>query len=165
MQAEEYLDDLLTLAPDDMSVVKELTSVYLAQDKSFAAILLYERMIKLDEDSPLPSASKVVESENDEVVVGSISLGKLMKNPMRVGYEELNILAELYLEAREFRKLIIVIKSGLYRIQGLNMENFVFENDSDFENYSSDSPIQIIVHLGICRLLMGDAENVEVFRH
>jgi tetratricopeptide (TPR) repeat protein len=146
---EEILEDLLKIEPDK-KVIKELAKVYQQLNKPYEAIEVFESLVNRDLEDP-------VGKDEDEDVLGTISLGQMMKYNTRMGYEELNILAGLLLEVHEYEKLVTMIKNGLFRINGYNQIP-VLESDPEFLTIK-DIPLEIRVKFGICRLYMGELEE------
>lgn len=96
-----------------------------------------------------------------EEIVGHVSMGVRLSHQMRVGFEELNMLAELYIEAYEFEKCISEIKQGIIRLANIgNIGGSIKELENwDEVNHFEEIPLPIIVKLGISRLHLNETNK------
>ncbi|KAI8824526.1 uncharacterized protein EV422DRAFT_520401 [Fimicolochytrium jonesii] len=163
------LEALLEIIPHNMPAVKELCKIYVELNDAGRAIPLFEAAFKADETHPIqvssPDAGDDEEADDDdEQVLADVSMGVKVTTKTRIGYEELNMLAELYMEIGDYEKTLVTIKQGLRRIQGRTEERHWDEHDDDRE-YTEDEvpesrelPIQLQVKLGICRIWLDQPE-------
>jgi general transcription factor 3C polypeptide 3 (transcription factor C subunit 4) len=157
--AIQSFEAILKIIPNTMVVIKELAKLYLDIDSISQAILLFEAAIEADQVDPLHDSVtsemellgiNSIEQDVDEEVIGHVSMGTRMKRKLRMGYEELNMLAELYVEAFEFEKALTCIKNGIRMLSDTPIEPVNLDSD-DIEN-SLQFPISLRVKMGISRL-------------
>jgi tetratricopeptide (TPR) repeat protein len=112
--AEDALADLVKLNPLHIRAIKELSKLYLKRKRADLGAVLFERVMQEDLTHPL-----VLNENNheDEEVLGQVSFGHTV-HPQRMGYEELNIVCELYLELEEYQKALDILQLGINRLQG-----------------------------------------------
>ncbi|KND00364.1 transcription factor TFIIIC subunit TFC4 [Spizellomyces punctatus DAOM BR117] len=167
---QKAIDDLqaiLDLIPHNMPVVKQLCKIYLDLNDAVKAIALFEGAMNADIAHPLQVLDDSDEEGDDanEEVIGGISMGArtaVVRTRMR--YEELNMLAELYIEVGEHEKALNAIIQGTRRLQGRAHETHWDQFDDDREFLQGtlpegmELPIDLQVKLGICRLWLDNAE-------
>jgi general transcription factor 3C polypeptide 3 (transcription factor C subunit 4) len=142
-------ESILELKPFNMRAVKELAKLYYSQGLVGQAIDLFEKAIEFQGNS-VPSESVTnLGNDSDEEIVGQV-------NPDRTKYEEINMLAELYLEANEFEKAIFCIKNGIFRL--LRRSYDMTRDLEDRETHIIQIPLPIRVKLGIARLFNNEMD-------
>ncbi|KAK9477446.1 hypothetical protein V1514DRAFT_363827 [Lipomyces japonicus] len=123
-KALESFKKLQDLLPDDVTVVRELASVFVLQKNLPSAAKLYEDMYA---ETRWPS------TENNE----TSRQQQQRRPPARFGWSELNILAELYGAQGEYLKAIKFIKATARFFLGRAAEKFwdsmPDNNDEEFE--------------------------------
>jgi tetratricopeptide (TPR) repeat protein len=112
--AEEALTELVKLNPLHVRAIKELSKVYLKRKQPDLGAQLFERVLQEDLDNPLVLNQN---NKEDEEVLGQVSFGHTV-HPQRMGYEELNILCELYFEMQEYQKALDTLHLGVNRLHG-----------------------------------------------
>lgn len=150
-----------------MQTVKELSRLYLEIDAVQDALNIFEAAVAADVSTVQSTLSTIDAPEADtddeenfnevETIVGHQSLGSVMKAPLRVGFEELNMLAELYIAVFEYEKAITAIKQGLRKI----FPESNISHDSDTVELALDIPIHLKVKLGICRLHLNNSKTAQ----
>lgn len=168
-QAMEDLEALLHITPHNMTVVKALSKLYLKVNKPSLAIALFEGALQADLTNPLTEEEPEESAgDEDEEVIGHISMGTHMSANTRMGYEELNMLAELYMEIRDYEKTLVAIIQGCRRIQGRANERYRDQYDDD-RVFTEDNlpenriiPVELQVKLGICRLWLNSPDVAKV---
>ncbi|KAJ3085898.1 transcription factor TFIIIC subunit tfc4 [Quaeritorhiza haematococci] len=138
-------------------------------DRLVAAAAAKKAGIPPPSAAPGPSAA----SSSDEEVIGELTMGTQVPAStsfkFRMGYEELNMLAELYIEVGDYDKAAMAIKEGVWRLRGgsLDHQPFVLDNadadaDAEFSDEERDGefkvPLELRVKLGICRLWMDQGD-------
>lgn len=152
---------ILLIIPNTMAVIKELAKLYLDTEDIPRAIDLFEQAIEADVIDPLNEKNIVIFNELDDLddpdgdIVGHVSMGQPMKKLVRMGFEELNMLAELLILAFEYEKVIYTIQTGIGRLLG---KTFINE-DFDEISKSFAFPMSLRVKLGIARMMLDDPEN------
>ncbi len=146
---------LLKRNPNDMQVTKELARIYLNAGQPIKAIAMFEQAITADDDEIQQHLIRVEQLRGEEL--------QTVQEPIRkVGYEELNMLAELYMEIDEYEKAIEVIRTGVRKVQG-RMHETEWNDDVDDREFDPrirndpDAerrylPMELRVRLGICYL-------------
>ncbi|KAI9094911.1 hypothetical protein DFS34DRAFT_627662 [Phlyctochytrium arcticum] len=167
---QKAIDDLkaiLRIVPHNMPVVKQLCKIYVGLNDITKATVLFENALEEDSKNPLQTSAyqpEEGESDVDDDEETEENLDSNTAPPTRMGYEELNMLAELYIEATEFEKALIAIKQGARRIQGRTSETYWDSYDDDREytsetaNEGTELPLELHVKMGICRLWLGQAD-------
>ncbi|TPX61103.1 hypothetical protein PhCBS80983_g01388 [Powellomyces hirtus] len=174
-KAIEDYNAILDVIPHNMPAVKELCKIYLGLNDPEKAITLFEGALNADVTNPLPSSSERDsedeehgeqddEQQHDEEVT-NLSLGVRVAGNTRIGYEELNMLAELYMDVGDYEKALVTIKQGTRRVRGETDKmdiNEVQDDDSDFTDgalhYGMELPLELQVKLGICRLFLNNPD-------
>ncbi|KAJ3162863.1 transcription factor TFIIIC subunit tfc4 [Geranomyces michiganensis] len=175
---------ILKIIPWNMPAVKELCKLYLTLHNTEAAVNLFEGAMKADIDDPLPTSapdygenesSEQSEDEDNEYLETITDMhGRSVRKSSRrlvpntrVGYEELNMLSELYMDRGAYHSAITAIKRGCRRIlqtssQALESDE-VNDNDSEFieEEGGHAIPLDLQVKLGICRLYLSDPNRAQ----
>ncbi|KAK5664690.1 transcription factor TFIIIC subunit tfc4 [Batrachochytrium dendrobatidis] len=164
-QAAYGLQDILEIIPDSVDAVKELARIYVLLEDIPQAIRYFESLMSMDEADCFPTAGT-----QDEDGVGN-DLALLVKDTAldaasdlpdqyRMGYEELNMLSELYIEVGEYEKAIFTIKQGVHRLCKLPLTVIDCDTDNEFDPCLENTihlPIELRTKLGICRLYLGDS--------
>jgi general transcription factor 3C polypeptide 3 (transcription factor C subunit 4) len=172
---------VLDLVPFHMATIKELAKIYVRLGDPQAALDLFESALStpLSEDEKKVLERKaqrklqgntsdasestdddqaeddVFQDENEEVI-GDYSLGAVVSNSSasRIGFEELNMMCELYFDLSDFSKASAVIIECIQKLKQLDLMSS--ENDSshsiDQRIDELEIPVEIRVKLGICRL-------------
>ena len=130
-----------------------------------------------DEDQGLMQDQQ---DQEDEQVIGHVHMGAPVVTKTRVGYEEVNMLSELYMDERRYTDAIQLIKTACRRIQGREHETqwneYVItyssrDDDMEYEVTSQRGesiklPIELRVKLGICRLSLDHLSKAQLqFNH
>ncbi|KAJ3288406.1 transcription factor TFIIIC subunit tfc4 [Borealophlyctis nickersoniae] len=157
---------ILAIIPYNMPAVKELSKIHLELKDFSKAIALFEGAMQADVDNPLP-----LEDEDDEEheIERDIGIGGGRHDPaphVRMGYEEINMLAELYIEAGEYAKAWSAIVQGVQRIQRIGNGIPVTAGTAmveDEELATGDLPLELRVKLGVCRLWLGQPDAAATF--
>ncbi|KAJ3053845.1 transcription factor TFIIIC subunit tfc4 [Rhizophlyctis rosea] len=152
-KAMNELVAILNIIPDNMSVTKELAKLYLELNDVPKAIELFETALYADAVTPLPPDDAEAEYD-DEEIVANLSLGARQAVPVRVGYEEINMLAELYIESGEYELALDAILIAVRRIQGRSDDDRwnQYDDDREFDagNPGESIPLELRVKRGIC---------------
>ncbi|KAJ3219205.1 transcription factor TFIIIC subunit tfc4 [Dinochytrium kinnereticum] len=147
---------ILRHMPLNMQVIKELSRIFMILKDVSRAISLFEAALQADAKSPLPPEEA---NEDEEVVgmVGGMSMSNVApKKNLRIGYDELHMLVELYFEIKEYEKAFDAIKVVLSRIFSIDVETF-----DEFLDGFELIPVEIRAQLGICRLWLDDVERAK----
>ncbi|KAH6582485.1 hypothetical protein BASA61_008515 [Batrachochytrium salamandrivorans] len=165
-QAIDGLQDILQIIPGNVDVVKELARIYVRLEDIPQAIGFFESLMDMDEAASFASMGKDgvdddlglnLQSEYD----ATINTSSDPKPTYRMGFEELNMLSELYIEVGEYEKAIAGIKQGITRLCGEPLELIDYDTDDEFLPSSGKNivlPTELRTKLGICRLYLGDSE-------
>ncbi|KAL1917281.1 uncharacterized protein VTP21DRAFT_4937 [Calcarisporiella thermophila] len=156
-QAIRGFNKLLQLAPHHMNVVCELAAIYREMSHPLKGIALFEQ-------------------EMDHFAQEIQRTGR----PVGFSYTEVNMLAELYMQAGEYRKALTVIKHRCRLLQGRaaethwdNMEATGVDNDNEYdENWHdrteesiekarkrADIPVELRVRMGQCRVRLNNINH------
>jgi tetratricopeptide (TPR) repeat protein len=161
----ETLKMIVEVTPFDIKAVKEIARLYLRDGNAANAIVLFETLFEEDSRNPLRAEIGIEEDDDDfdtydhqEIVLADTSLGRKVEK-QRMGFEELNMLAELYIEVRDYEKAITNIKTGIYRLLGKDAVSLVLEDDKDLYVPNNEIPLELLVKLGICRLCLNDIQG------
>jgi len=165
-----------------------LSKLYLKTNNVEKAIILFENAIKAsDEEQELyrqhliekerMKAEQAQNKENEETAI--TEKGFFDDDPNRlqpiitsddeeddfqfecsIGYEEINMLAELYMEINEYEKAINTIRKRCRILQGREIpekENMLDDSEFDEDENTPEHqklPMELRVRLGICRLFL-----------
>ncbi|KAI8848650.1 hypothetical protein BC829DRAFT_417432 [Chytridium lagenaria] len=163
-KAIDGFSTILRHMPHRMEVISELSRIYLTLKDVPRAISLFESALEADANSPLMVLPTREGTPDEEVVglIGGLSMADIApKKHLRIGYDELHMLVELYFEVREFEKAYNAIRVVLVRIQGLEKMRVDAQNFDEFLGIYDDMPVEIRVKLGICRLWLDDVEKAK----
>ncbi|ORX45140.1 TPR-like protein [Piromyces finnis] len=179
---------ILKYCPNNTHVIKELSKLYLKTNNVEKAIILFENAIKAsDEEQKLykqhlieREKKKITKVQKQENEVSTSEKGFFDDDPNRlqpiitsdeedednfqfecsIGYEEINMLAELYMEINEYEKAINIIRKRCRILQGRDipekenmMDDSEFDEDENTPEYQR-LPMELRVRLGICRLYL-----------
>ncbi|KAK7207019.1 hypothetical protein BZA70DRAFT_252600 [Myxozyma melibiosi] len=132
LEAFKKLHDML---PDDLTIIRELASVYVLQKNISAAALLYEQV--LHKVRTPPSGSSRPLPPPPPPVLGDDDLQDSRSQQLRFGWSELNILAELYGAQNEWLKAIKFVKSTarwlLLRADETFWDDVPDDNDDEYD--------------------------------
>ncbi|KAJ3039545.1 transcription factor TFIIIC subunit tfc4 [Rhizophlyctis rosea] len=129
-KAVSELETLLQMDPENMEIVKELAKIYWQLSEIPKAIQWFEKPMRLDAVEPLDQEDVDAAGEDDEEVVG-IGLGAKPAVRCRVGYEEVNMLAELYIKNEQYEEALRAITVVVRRTEGR-------PNDDQWDEYDDD---------------------------
>lgn len=152
-RAVEGFHAVLVLVPHHMPTIKKLAEIYVELNNPQSALELFEDAI----DAP-PEETELEPLDEDEEIIGHYTMGAVSA-PSRIGFEELNMMCELYFEISEYEKAAYTL---VETIQRLKMTTFAPGSDVDLEIEKLDIPIEIRVKLGIARLHQDFAEEAKV---
>jgi tetratricopeptide (TPR) repeat protein len=130
-KAIQLFQSILELVPYDINVINELVKIYSKTRQVDKAVTLLE--LAMEADKVFPLAVDFNEME-DEAVVSRISLGVPVTSDLRVVYEELDTLANLYHGLGEYEKIVVVIKEGIRRIHGTSNALLIARGQADRED-------------------------------
>lgn len=149
-----------------MTAVKELAKLYLALKQPRVALSLFDNALALDamEFGNEPGAYNAVEGEeSDEEDQEQGWVGR------RIQFEEINMIAELYMETDEYELAIDFIKKEVRKLQGRWGESGLWDasdNDDEYGEAVEDAeerlPLELRVKLGICRLWTDELDLARV---
>jgi tetratricopeptide (TPR) repeat protein len=154
-RAIEGFQAVLVLVPHHMPTIKKLAEIYMELNNPQSALELFEEAI----DAP-PEETELEPLDENEEIVGHYTMGAASA-PSRIGFEELNMMCELYFEISEYDK---AAETLLSTIQRLKSTTFAPGSDVDLEIERLDIPIEIRVKLGICRLYQDFADEAKVLK-
>lgn len=144
------------MAPLERECIKELAKIYLQKKKIPEAIELFERLLNADELDPLPDLNE--DDGLDDLLGGNELQQKSSIKPQRMGYEELNMVSELYFEISEGEKALKTLHRGICRLHGLDFHSI---SPSDYDNHLLDLPVELRVKMGICFILMDKPDEAK----
>ena len=93
-----------------------------------------------------------MQCDSDEEVVGYQSLGARIKSNVRMGFEEINMLAELHLVSFDYVHVMEMVGNCVGTLLGISLDACQY----DFFASPIDLPISIRVKLGIARLFLDE---------
>ncbi|KAJ3022930.1 transcription factor TFIIIC subunit tfc4 [Thoreauomyces humboldtii] len=152
------LKAILGIMPHHMQTVRELAKIYSELKDVDKATALFEGALRADAMDPISQARYDDEypSDEDEEIVTDLALGVASIAKTRVNFEDLNMLAELYLDDHRYEQALRSIKEGALRILG-RTDTGDYEDDREFIGdmaEGSELPIELQVKLGISRLML-----------
>ncbi|KAJ3106947.1 transcription factor TFIIIC subunit tfc4 [Phlyctochytrium planicorne] len=159
-KAIDGFSTILRLRPLHMLVIKDLSKIYLSLKDAPRAISLFESALDADLKSPLSPPQTPVDSDEDETMVAELSL-KPKERILRVGYDEVHMLAELYFEMKDYEKAFNAIRCVVLRVHGYDETE---EDEDAFDETLlefSGVPVELRAKLGICRLWMNDMAKAQ----
>jgi len=178
---------ILKYCPNNTHVIKELSKLYLKTNNVEKAIILFENAIKAsDEEQELykqhllkkerlkAEKANEVSTSTQETEKGFFDDDPNKLQPIitsddeeddfqfecSIGYEEINMLAELYMEINEYEKAINTIRKRCRILQGREIpekENMMDDSEFDEDENTPEHlrlPMELRVRLGICRLYL-----------
>jgi general transcription factor 3C polypeptide 3 (transcription factor C subunit 4) len=153
-RAVEGFRTVLLLVPHHMPTIKKLAEIYMELNDPQSALELFEAAI----DAP-PDETEQEPLDANEEIVGNYAMGSTAA-PSRIGFEELNMMCELYFEISDYDKAVDTLVST---IQRLKTTEFPSGSDVDVEIDALEIPIEIRVKMGIARLHQDFADDAKVF--
>ncbi|KAJ1554302.1 General transcription factor IIIC, polypeptide 3 [Nowakowskiella sp. JEL0078] len=166
-------EQLLELAPHYMPAIRHLAKIYVMLNQHDRAIPLFEGALHADLVDPLPAhvpplgiiePEVLGEEEDDDFGDDDI--------PRRVGWEELNMMTELYLDTNQYEKVIQCIHmvapclSVAVSLQPyIGVEPCYNSDDARFLDTDDALPVELRVKLGIARLYLDMPDLASVQFH
>jgi tetratricopeptide (TPR) repeat protein len=151
-KAIDGLKEILQILPNDVLTVRELAEIYKEIGKVQDALDIFESMMTalLSEDlQPITHTSDGCE------LVGQYSMGVLCTtNIFNVGFEEVNILVNLYFTISAYDRAAEAIIAWVQKLKQIQFSDpLSIDLDFDLQN---EIPVELRVKLGICRLHQGE---------
>jgi general transcription factor 3C polypeptide 3 (transcription factor C subunit 4) len=152
------LKEILKVLPNDVLTVSELSEIYRQIGKGQDALDIFESMMNsLFHEDFQPITHTLDGCE----LVGQYSMGVLTNpNIFNVGYEEVNILVNLYISISAYDKAAEAIIAWVEKLKQICFTD-PMSVDSDFD-LQNDIPIELRVKLGICRLHQGAISSAKL---
>lgn len=141
-----------------MEAIKSLARIYLQKNEVQSAIALFERLLDADLLDPLPP----IEEEDDDEGDGYNEEGPRLLYPQRMGYEELNMMAELYMETLQTQKALDLLHLGICKLQGCDPQVVSYLSPTSYDEHLTNVPIELRVKIGLCCLHLDNAQSADV---
>ena len=148
---------ILFHVPHYMPAIKELARIFLTLKDPQSALDGFEDAFYSNEFALMDSYETDLSNLNlstsnlEEEIIGDYSLGALTK-PSVIGFEELNMMCELYLDLGQYEKGIHIMNSCICKLKGLKQVN------ADNLITLQDIPIEILIKFGIFYLYLKETQ-------
>ena len=152
----EKLQQLLAINPLHRDAIVELGRIFIRNGRSMDAIPYFLALIEADLTQPLDDD----EEFEDEKTTGYTSMGCNIARKSRMGYEELSMLSELYIDAGLYREGSNTLKKGIYTLLNVPASDTYLTNDNDIQDF--DIPLPIIAKMAMFRINQDDEMNASV---
>jgi tetratricopeptide (TPR) repeat protein len=157
LEAISKLNQVLKIDNCHKLAIKEISRLYLKYGNVQAGIDCFEKLLEADIQYPLENW--IEEIGEDEEIVGKVSMGVEVAHNQRMGYEELNMLSELFIEGMQYQRGLQVLKEGILRLHGQSAEIQQEIKELELINGKYQLPTAIISKLAIFHIYL---DNLDV---
>jgi general transcription factor 3C polypeptide 3 (transcription factor C subunit 4) len=110
--------------------------------------------VQADATDPLPPVEEEEEDLED-------NMNKIVY-PQRMGYEELNMIGELYMEILQTQRALEVLHNGICNLQGVDPKTISYNSRTDYDELLFNVPVELRVKIGLCCLHSDNAQAADV---